>query len=255
MVKKFFAFAGLTVLTGVFAASAMAGCSSSDSSSNNTPNGNGDASDADRVRPEPDGDADVTSCYDFSAALGTKFTKIPSKNVCTAAKLDEFMSSCLSSTGTADTCKAFADANADCTACILGSKDATEYPVLLSTEQSTYVTIYACMAGQLDKPECVPVIQESMFCAQTACSTCGDTDRTKCINEALSDEAGCGQIATQECFDAFNAAYKDDAAFDASPCVKGAQDFEGITKAIAEVYCVNGTGGGGTTDAGTDAQP
>lgn len=253
--KKFFAFAGLTVLSGAFAASAMAGCSSSDDGNGGTDDTTGDASGDERVRP--DNDAGPPSCIDETVASqlggGTSFTSNFAGGYCTDAQVDAIVDNCFGSGGEEGACTAALEVKT-CGDCMFGGgtgSSHTDYPVfaVLNDQGQGLITgIYACLGLEINRLDCVKPALDQVLCQALACQECAEgAEADACETAAFS--AGCENIPVPDgCKEAF------DGITDAqtAKCIV-ASDGVGTIKLSGKRVCVAGTGTGGTTDAGTDA--
>lgn len=221
MVKKLFALASVTALTGLIAAVGAAGCSST-TTVEEQPTGD-DAGDGgkkkdtkDSSTPDIDTDAgsEPESCYDEGAA-GTLTDKVTAEfpgNRCTEAQIDAILSGCFGTGGSEAACKAATtDAAADCGECVLGpsaSKATFDLPMFVPVgdDGSGLISVYACLAVKAGKPECALPLTNSIFCPATACSACEKAESDACEKEA--EEGVCKDAISkvdQACVDALNA--------------------------------------------------
>lgn len=252
--KKFFAFAGLTVLSGVFAASAMAGCSSSDG---DTDPGNNNADASDDARSRPDTGVEPSSCIDESIASqlggGLPYTANFAGGYCTDAQVDAIVDNCFGSGGEEGACTAALEVKS-CGDCMFGGGQGsshTDYPVfaVLNDQGQGLITgIYACLGLEINRLDCVKPALDQILCQALSCQDCAEgTELDTCETAAFS--AGCENIPVPDgCKEAF------DGITDAqtAKCIV-ASDGVGTIKLSGKRVCVAGTGTGGTTDAGTDA--
>ena len=257
MLKKslgFFVFAGLAGSVAVVGCSATA-----------TPADGGTTTDAaadtgkvpvsDAAKPVPDAakpDASTSCLNEANAIALNAATTAPVKGqrLCVSTQIDAFATACLGTASTADTCKAFTDANKTCEPCLNGSKTAAPTPALYPvTDKLVSANVVSCGFLVIGKPECaIPTINYTM-CYRSACQECDTND--KAATDACQKDAQanlCKSAApTKECSDAYTAGK---AQIDAA--CRGT-DFNTTFVKVANYMC--GTGvtltDAGATDAAT----
>ena len=254
MVKKLFALASVTALTGLVAASSLAGCSDSndgDGGGGTPDSGAPDVKKDSKTPVDPgDGDVEPESCYDSGSAaiLSEKVTANFPGNLCTPAEVDALLAGCFGDGASEAKCEAVQTNSTACYECVLGpieAKDSFDIPVFLPVGSggAGQISIYACIAVAIGMPECAIPLTNNSFCPANACATCEDSESKACQEEALQD--ACKIDLPKDCVDAFNA------LTDADPAIKMCTGADGLgsLKASANVLC--GTGAK-VVDGGTD---
>jgi hypothetical protein len=179
-------------------------------------------------------------CYDDAGALDAPgATTTVGQGVCASTQVDGFWTACFDDAATEEGCGTFSDdtANAACLDCILGTAPDGLSPVLFVTQDgSAYLNTFACQAAAMNLPQCGPEVSDLVFCAQTACSVCDDTEFSECIDWALGAEGICGELPLDAACEPILAAETLD------PRCTGA-DFEARYTSMSNYICGPATGG------------
>lgn len=245
MVKKILTLVSITALTGIVSAAGAVGCSSEDDPATPAADAGKDAKTRAETGPTPDDDAgEPTGCYaeDEASILSDKVTaKFPGKK-CSAQEVDDVVADCFGKEATEETCKAFQTDHASCIECVLGpakAADTFDLPAFLSLEEGGLISINACLAIALNKPECAIPLTNVTFCSVTACAACEeDAESDECSE--LAQAGICGQIEVSEACVAVG--QTEDTAAIAKCYTEG--DSLGSLKKTVNTLCNVGTGGG-----------
>lgn len=135
------------------------------------------------------------SCYDEGAALVAPGDSVMlEQEECTTEDVANVYSCIFDAESTVD-CEMYGitDSGFDdtatlygCAEClIVGSTDGPAPAALLATDVA-YANVWACQAIASGQAECGIPLSQSVFCAQTACGECTDTETGACIEEALA---------------------------------------------------------------------
>jgi hypothetical protein len=250
MVKKLFALASVTALTGLIAAVAASGCSSTDVI-NDTPDGTGgdtgkpDTGKPKEAGPDPDEPATTGTCPSTDPITAADIEKqlnwLPPtavQSVCTQTNIDDLKALFKSAPATG---VAFTDINAKlgatCAACAFSTdKNTTNWGIFAQYDGKSAVQNEsgACFAVIKD-PACGKARFEWETCLDIACpeSDCGADKRQACFPKAYKVGGACKAIT-----DAYVAACPDE---------QGLIDACGTTFKSLAVTCAGGP------DAGIDA--
>jgi len=249
MVKKLFAVASLTALTGLVVSVAAAGCSSSSSSGDTSTDAGDSGKKETGVVPDTDsGDTDggggtcpstdpITSA-DIDSQIGWK-PPAAIQNVCNAADIQK-----LNDNFQAGTAKTFNDLVAGitgtCHDCIIGPKENANWGPIVTFDaqgQTGIVNFGACF-GIYDSPACGKANEYLELCLNVACQDCDQTNDTvvqACISKAIKSGGACYGILGET----------------QSSCTKqDAQDKCGSIIDGASILCAGGVYDGGTIDGG-----
>lgn len=211
MVKKLFALASVTALTGLIATVGVAGCSSTtvqDTSGDAATTT--DASTKDAAKPKTDGSADDDSgtatgtCPTLDAIDATALPwKVPTKLVgsCTEKELSDLVTyvDANSSAKYADWKKTVSGAS--CSSCIFGKEtDATWKPLLENASgELVGLNVGGCIAIASSNVNCGKAYQNWFDCRFEACAGCPDGDSAalqKCLTDASKAGAACNAATT-----------------------------------------------------------
>ncbi len=253
MVKKSLVFVGFAGFLGALSA---AGCSvTATLIPTDGGGGDGGASDAKTDAKEAAPPKDVnTSCFvegDIKQYVAEITGPVKDRGLCTTKQVADFATACTGTAATNDTCKAYADleANKPCLTCIQGGATGP-VPALISAGGYVIPNVDACASLVIGKPECALPGANYILCQYSACETCADdTTRAACIKEAQA--GACAQVApSKECSDAFTAAKTQ---IDAT--CRGGTGFATVYPKVTNYLCGSGDGGTVVTDAAVDATP
>jgi hypothetical protein len=200
MVKKLFALASVSALTGLVAAGGAAGCSSStdNNPTNVTPDGGG-AADAKKdgktgVTPEEDsGDGDGPSCWKEDAIDATKAPYQPPRiqaGACTSNVLkviNDLIDS--NAQATFDDLKAEIETkeSAKCAECVFGENGDTWAPIVTESDKVVALNGGGCVEIVSGKESCGRAYQQWDTCLDFACTDCKDSaDRQACTKDVQS---------------------------------------------------------------------
>lgn len=242
MVKKLFALASVSALTGLVAAVSAAGCSTTTTVENEggTPTGEG-GTDAKRDQTSPpEEDSGPGTCPTTDAIDATKLPwKSPTKSpgACTPTDL----SNLVSFVDTNDNAK-YADwkasvTNMTCRSCIFGTDGATWAPLVEnSSGQLVVLNVGGCIAIASGSDNCGKSYQNWFDCRFEACAECPDGD-TPALQKCLS---AASKGACKAAFDAVGTVCGDQQIADAETACEGDKFvFEGPIKA----QCIGLDGG------------
>ena len=251
MVKKFFALASVTALTGLIASVAIAGCSSTtevagpaaDTGTAPVP----DAKAGDAKKPPTPGDDEEppasTECKGLTPVDATKLPwKAPTKlaGACTEKELADLVTYVdVNDTAKYAMWKASV-ANPACSACIFGKEtDATWKPLLENAKgELVGLNVGGCIAIASNDEKCGQSYQNWFDCRFEACGDCPQGDSAalqKCLTAA--SKGGC-----KDAFDAVSTVCGDQKITDAETACDGVKFvFEGPIKA----QCIGLAEGGG----------
>jgi len=205
MVKKFFALASITALTGLVATLSAAGCSST------TVEGGGGAAETgtpvteagtkkEASAPIP-GDEEEAPSTECKGLIQVDATKLPWKsplkmpNACTEAELEN-LSAFIEKNTTAKYPDIKASVPAGCRACIFGLESATTWAPLLENAKGelTGFNVGGCIAIASNNDKCGQAYQQWSDCGYEACADCPDGDTAgfnKCRTAANGAKGGC----------------------------------------------------------------
>jgi hypothetical protein len=241
MVKKLFALASVTALTGLIATAGVAGCSSTtvqDASGDSAaPTGDGGK---DASKPKTDGSADEDSGEPATGTCPTldpiDATALPWKSptkllgACTAKELSDLVTyvDANSSAKYADWKKTVTGAS--CSSCIFGKEtDATWKPLLEDAKgQLVGLNVDSCIAIASGNDKCGQSYQNWFDCRFEACTDCADGD-TAALQKCLTNAS---KGACKKAFDDVGTVCGDTAIGDAETACTGDKFvFEGPIKA------------------------
>jgi len=250
MVKKLFALASVTALTGLIATVAVAGCSSTTvQETAGDAAATTDGPKADATKPKADGSADEDSGEPAAGTCPTldpiDATALPWKapykqeGACTAKELSDLVTyvDANSSAKYADWKKTVTGAS--CSKCIFGKEaDATWKPLLEDASgQLVGLNVGGCIAIASANEKCGQSYQNWFDCRFEACTDCPNGD-TAALQKCLS---AASKKACKPAFDAVGTVCGDTVIGDAETACNGDKFvFEGPIKA----QCVGLTDGG-----------
>lgn len=210
MLKKLFALASLTALTGVFASVAASGCTSettvTETDSGATDSGRTDGGgkkDADPVEE----DSGPATCPNPAPAQDPPWKPAADINpVCTQADLTLINTKAQQQGTTFKSLETdLAAQNAACATCVFTKEnDAAWGPIVYAGDGSSggaffnYGSCFSKAPGGSD--DCGKAIQQSEFCLDAVCTEeeCGSENAlTACIQSSLQDTASCGKYPVQ----------------------------------------------------------
>jgi hypothetical protein len=256
MVKKLFALASVTALGGLVAAIGVTGCTSENDPVPSGPENDAGTPDAKTkdAGPKPDNDSgepETETCYDSTSA-GILKDSVLTENFpggrCTDSERDAILSGCFGQGGSQAACTAAMDAAKDCGACILGGDSSTktfDLPAFVpyGNNGKGLISIYACFAVALGKPECALDVTNPGFCTSSACESCAEDEADACETQAQDD--ACKQVQVPADCQAVFEVKQSDAVF--SKCVASQTDSMANLKATIHQLCTVGVGGDGGT--------
>lgn len=201
MVKKLFALASVTALTGLMVSVAVAGCSSTTTETSADPSDAGTGSETTPKKDSSVGDDEEpppsTECKGTIAVDATKLPwKSPNveKGACSPGDLDGLVKFLEANSGAkyADWKKAIT--NPACNACVFGAEtDATWKPLLENAKgELTGLNVGGCIAVASGNDNCGQAYQQWFDCGFEACGDCPADDSaafSKC--RGLANKAGC----------------------------------------------------------------
>ncbi len=193
MIKKLFALASVTALTGMVIAVAAVGCTNDDAA---PPDDGGGQVDVKRPPPKPigddDHDSDATKCY-AEEALDVSGVKYQAPRIrpgaCTEGvfKVIDDLVAANKSASFADLKAAIvAEESASCAECVFGDDGDTWAPVVESAGKVVAVNGGGCVGIVSEKVECGKAYYQWDLCLATACKDCSGSDATACVQEAQS---------------------------------------------------------------------
>ncbi len=181
-------------------ASDASGDSASDASSDAASDASSDASsDADA------GCSKVVACEQCNVSGYTPAAQSPplsSTNACTSTQITNFVTACLSSTATSQTCSAWQTSMADagaCTSCIFTQQSASTWGPLVCASTSCFLNTPGCVDLELAQVSqekanggsgsCGDLVSDEYGCVRYACGSCTTTsDITQCRQSATTNE-------------------------------------------------------------------
>jgi hypothetical protein len=191
MVKKLFALASVTALTGLVASVTAAGCSSTEILPN------GDAStDAKREASRP-ADTDEPAAASCKAQGKFEAEKInpsaPQKNACSKPEIDALSAKCAEGANpdaNSAACKDARDAHKVCAECIFGTDADAQWKVVnLNPDAATRKVRYnqaGCIEIASGVKDCGSSLLTLNICLNVYCNQCTtDADQTACVDEVF----------------------------------------------------------------------
>lgn len=257
MVKKLFALASVTALTGLVTAVIAAGCSSTEYIYLD-----GGASDARREasRPPDTEEAPAATCKAETPFVVEDIKPAaPRLNVCDDAQIGRLATAC--AVGTADpNSQACADTraaaeNQGCADCIFGSDADAEWKVVnvngAGTDRPVRYNQAGCIEYTSQVKDCGEALLTLNICINDYCDQCADESELQtCVNDVLDVECTDYRLE-QGCYDAFLTTHKDEV--DACFAPADDTDISRLFTYMAKVACqYTGAPDGGTDDGGTD---
>ncbi len=195
MVKKLFALASVTALTGLVASAAAAGCSSTE-----VINGGDASADARREASRP---ADTDEPAAESCKAQGKFEaeaikpNAPQQKACTSEQIEALSAKCAEGAdadpNNAD-CKAARDAteNKGCADCIFGSDADAQWKVVNlnpDAERKVRYNQAGCIELASGVKDCGGALLTLNICLNAYCSDCGtESEQGTCVNEVIEGE-------------------------------------------------------------------
>lgn len=237
MLKKLFALAGVTALTGAVVAVSAAGCSSTTETTETTDSGTTDGGKKEGGGVGEDEDAGACpanvalTAADLDGEIGWK-KAAPSPGACSQGDLTQLEAN-FKDDGIQsyfDLGKSVSDA---CKACVFAKDtDETWGPIVGSADdngQTGFINFGACF-GSIEGDACGKALQYEQFCYNVACNECSTTttERQSCV-EAAGSDGMCkdfGSTTGNACPDIQNTAKKCNTVFDGikTLCGSGAGD-------------------------------
>jgi hypothetical protein len=210
MIKKLFALASISGLTGLMAMTSASGCSStttvSDTDASTTPTeaGGKDASPPKEAGEEPDSGetatcptTEVVTAADIDGQLKWVPPAAPQK-VCTQTNLDDLKKLIVAS-GSAGT--KFADIKttlgATCAACAFSKDTAANWQVYVETTSGTLSNRTASCLAQVESAECGKAYFQADICLKIVCSATdcgGDAEVAACQKKAAGAGGACNAL-------------------------------------------------------------
>jgi hypothetical protein len=192
MVKKLFAVASVTALTGLVSTATVAGCSSdpevrdtpSDGGQDATPDGNPPPVPPVDSGPEPPGTCMVSDPID--ATKGPYKSPRIKEGACDtgAVKLIEDLVAS-NKDATLDELKvALADYSTECAACVFAEEGDTWAPVVESGGKIVLLNSGGCIEIVSGKADCGRTSQQWINCIDVACSECPAEEKEECDRDA-----------------------------------------------------------------------
>lgn len=192
MIKKAFALASITALTGMVVAIAAAGCSSNDAVTPVEDAG----SEPDVRKPPPSGDDDDDDagddkCYDEKALDVSGERYQPPRvqpGACTENVLQVIDELAAKQGATFDELKAaiVAKESATCAECVFGEDGDTWAPVIEKDGKAIAVNGGGCVGLVSEKADCGKAYYHWDLCVNVTCSQCTGTEASSCVQEAQS---------------------------------------------------------------------
>jgi hypothetical protein len=201
MVKKLFALASVTALTGLMVSVAVAGCSSTTTeTSDPSDSGTGSEGSTKDAKPPVGDDEEPPPSTECKGTLPVDATKLPwksphaEKGSCSPADLDGLVKFLEANTGAkyADWKKAIT--NPACNACVFGKETDADWRPLLENAKGelTGLNVGGCIAIASANDKCGQAYQQWFDCRFEACGDCPTGDSAafqKCL--PLANKAAC----------------------------------------------------------------
>ncbi len=246
MVKRIFALASVSALTGLVSAVAAAGCSSDEPKAQapleaGSPNQNGDGG-VGNDREDGGDEGDEQACMERDAIDATKFPYATAKkapNACTAKELDElgkFFTDKAQNTediSINDWAKSVSDT---CAKCVFSETTAAEWsPILVKGDKLENVNRGGCIEIASGKRSCGEAYQRVAECRLAACvDTCKTAEG---FTECLQDVEGIFLGPCKAAYETMQKECGDNLQNYEAACRGNSYTFEGPVR----VQCVNGS--------------